>query len=87
MRKLPDRMPARKYQMGVSKRRPRNRFSTRLAGGERMLKVGDPVVYLPDGSRGTVVEVLGGLYHIVWEDHFSSWERADSLNKQEASPG
>lgn len=49
-----------------------------------MLKVGDRVVYVPDGSKGTVVEVLGGLYHIVWEDHFSSWERPESLRKQDA---
>ncbi|WP_164472900.1 hypothetical protein [Cohnella candidum] len=48
-----------------------------------MLKVGDRVVYVPDGSRGTVVEVLESLYHIVWEDHFSSWEKPESLRKQE----
>jgi hypothetical protein len=51
-----------------------------------MLKVGDPVVYVPDGSKGTVVEVQESLYHIVWEDHFSSWERQESLRKQEALP-
>lgn len=50
-----------------------------------MLKVGDAVIYVPDGSRGTVVEIAGGLYHIVWEDHFSSWERLDSLRKQESA--
>jgi hypothetical protein len=51
-----------------------------------MLKVGDRVVYVPDGSKGTIVEVLGSLYHIVWEDHFSSWEKPESLLKQESLP-
>lgn len=49
-----------------------------------MLKIGDFVIYVPDGSRGTVVEVAGGLYHVVWEDHFSSWERGESLRKQDS---
>jgi hypothetical protein len=52
-----------------------------------MLKVGDQVVYVPDGSKGVILEVQeDNLYHIVWEDHFSSWERAESLVKQEAFP-
>jgi uncharacterized protein RhaS with RHS repeats len=51
-----------------------------------MLKVGDQVIYVPDGSRGTILELQENLYHIVWEDHFSSWERAESLLKQEAFP-
>jgi hypothetical protein len=50
-----------------------------------MLKVGDAVVYVPDGSKGTIVEVSGGLYHVVWEDHVSSWERSAFLKKQETA--
>lgn len=49
-----------------------------------MLKIGDLVIYVPDGSRGTVVEIAGGLYHVVWEDHFSSWERGESLRKPDS---
>ena len=52
--------------------------------GTGMLKIGDCVVYVPDGSQGTIVEVADGLYHIVWEDHFSSWERRESLLKHDA---
>ncbi|WP_169306724.1 hypothetical protein [Cohnella pontilimi] len=51
-----------------------------------LLNVGDQVVYVPDGSKGIILEVQENLYHIVWEDHFSSWERGESLLKQEAPP-
>ncbi|WEK54835.1 MAG: hypothetical protein P0Y55_01790 [Candidatus Cohnella colombiensis] len=51
-----------------------------------MLKVGDYVVDTRDGSKGTIMEVQGNLYHIVWEDHFSSWEYGNTLRKQEAHP-
>jgi hypothetical protein len=52
----------------------------------RMLKVGDQVEFLPDGSKGIIMEIHGNLYHIVWEDHFSSWEYGETLRKQEALP-
>ncbi len=48
------------------------------------LKVGDHVLYVPDGSLGIIVEVQEDLYHIVWEDFFCSWERPESLQKKEA---
>lgn len=51
-----------------------------------MLKVGDSVEYVADGSKGTIVEIEGNLYHIVWDDHFSSWEQAEHLRKNEAFP-
>lgn len=52
----------------------------------RMLKVGDQVEFLADGSKGIIMEIHGNLYHIVWEDHFSSWEYGETLRKQEALP-
>ncbi|MFC4302118.1 hypothetical protein [Cohnella boryungensis] len=48
------------------------------------MKVGDHVVYVPDGTKGVIVEVQGDLYHIIWEDHFSSWEQGERLRKPEA---
>ncbi|MFC5699694.1 hypothetical protein ACFPVX_00250 [Cohnella faecalis] len=50
------------------------------------LRVGDAVEYVPDGSKGTIVEIEGNLYHIVWDDHFSSWERGEYLRKNDAVP-
>ncbi|WP_158602385.1 hypothetical protein [Cohnella endophytica] len=50
------------------------------------MKVGDQVVYLQDGTKGTIVEIQGNLYHIIWEDHFSSWEFEERLKIQEAYP-
>lgn len=54
--------------------------------GKGMLKIGDNVVYVKDGSKGIVMEVQENLYHIIWEDHFSSWEFGESLRKMEAYP-
>ncbi|WP_169733257.1 hypothetical protein [Cohnella panacarvi] len=51
-----------------------------------MLKIGDSVVYVKDGSKGVVMEVQENLYHVIWEDHFSSWEFGESLRKMEAYP-
>ncbi|WP_256758779.1 hypothetical protein [Cohnella sp. WQ 127256] len=50
------------------------------------MKVGDHVVYVQDGSKGIIMEVHGNLYHIVWEDHFSSWEYGERLTLVEAYP-
>jgi hypothetical protein len=50
------------------------------------MKVGDYVIFVPDGSKGIIMEIHDNLYHIVWEDHFSSWEYEDTLIKQEAYP-
>ncbi|WP_186445651.1 hypothetical protein [Paenibacillus cremeus] len=44
-----------------------------------MVKVGDCVVFLLDGVRGTVMEVKENLCCVIWEDHFTSWERAELL--------
>lgn len=52
----------------------------------RMLKIGDNVVYVRDGTKGVIMEIHGNLYHIIWEDHFSSWEYGESLRKLEAYP-
>lgn len=51
-----------------------------------MLKVGDGVEFLKDGTKGTIMEIQENLYHIIWEDHFSSWEFGESLRKLEAYP-
>ena len=51
-----------------------------------VMKVGDYVVYVPDGSKGIIIEIHDNLYHIVWEDHFSSWEYGETLRLQEAYP-
>lgn len=50
------------------------------------MKVGDQVVYVQDGTKGTIVEVHDNLYHIIWEDHFSSWEHGERIKLQEAYP-
>jgi len=83
MRELPNWLSASEHQMGVPERRARYRISTGMRV-RSMLKVGDHVVYVPDGSKGIVVEVVENLCHVVWEDHFSSWEKPDALKKQEA---
>ncbi|SDW94621.1 hypothetical protein SAMN05518855_100719 [Paenibacillus sp. CF384] len=46
-----------------------------------MFEVGDCVVFLLDGTRGTVMETGEGLYHVAWEDQFVSWEREELLEK------
>ncbi|WP_186438306.1 hypothetical protein [Cohnella terricola] len=48
------------------------------------MKVGDHVVYVQDGTKGVILEIHGNLYHIIWEDHFSSWELGERLKKMEA---
>jgi hypothetical protein len=47
-----------------------------------MLKIGDCVIFSPDGARGIILEIVDSLYHIVWEDHFVSWEKGELLIKQ-----
>jgi hypothetical protein len=47
------------------------------------MKIGDHVIFVPDGSKGIIMEIHENLYHIVWEDHFSSWEYGETLSKQE----
>jgi len=46
-----------------------------------MLKIGDHVIFVRDGARGMIMEINENLYHIIWEDHFASWERAELLRK------
>jgi hypothetical protein len=46
-----------------------------------MFKVGDYVIFVPDGTKGTVMEAADGRYHVVWEDHFTSWETVELLEK------
>jgi hypothetical protein len=47
----------------------------------RMLEIGDGVVFLQDGARGIILEIVDSLYHVIWEDHFVSWEKAELLEK------
>jgi len=54
-----------------------------MTGAEKRMKVGDHVIYIQDGTKGVIVEVHGNLYHIIWEDHFSSWENGERLQKTE----
>jgi hypothetical protein len=49
-----------------------------------MFQVGDFVIYSLDGSVGTVVEVEQGRCHVVWDDHFVSWEKNELLIKDES---
>ncbi|WP_308636833.1 hypothetical protein [Paenibacillus silvisoli] len=46
-----------------------------------MFEVGDFVVFLLDGTRGTIMEIADGLCHIAWEDQFVSWELIELLEK------
>jgi hypothetical protein len=50
------------------------------------MKIGDQVVYAQDGTKGIILEIHDNLYHIIWEDHFSSWEYAERLTVLEAYP-
>ncbi|MCD9020561.1 hypothetical protein [Cohnella silvisoli] len=50
------------------------------------MKIGDHVIFVQDGTKGIIMEIHENLYHIVWEDHFSSWEYGETLRKQEAYP-
>ncbi|MFB6367524.1 hypothetical protein ACFCP7_26460 [Paenibacillus elgii] len=47
-----------------------------------MFAVGDCVIFIPDGARGTVIAVNGSFCHIVWEDWFTSWEKSEELRKE-----
>jgi hypothetical protein len=46
-----------------------------------MLEIGDHVIFIRDGARGIILEIKENLYHIIWEDHFASWEREELLEK------
>jgi len=46
-----------------------------------MFRVGDRVVYIKDGAVGVIISIQEERYHIVWEDNFSSWEKAELLRK------
>lgn len=48
-----------------------------------MFTVGDTVVFALDGAKGIIIGVEGDLCHVMWEDTFISWEKADSLKKVE----
>ncbi|WP_202081143.1 hypothetical protein [Caldalkalibacillus salinus] len=39
-----------------------------------MYKIGDHVIYVRDGVRGVVMGVHERKCHVIWEDHFCSWE-------------
>lgn len=49
-----------------------------------MFLVGDLVIFTLDGSVGTVVEVEQDRCHVVWDDHFVSWEKNELLIKDES---
>ena len=51
-----------------------------------MFRVGDRVVYIKDGAVGVIISIQEDRYHIVWEDNFSSWEKAELLRKIGDSP-
>jgi hypothetical protein len=51
-----------------------------------MLKVGDCVIFSPDGTKGIIVEISDSAYHIVWEDHFASWEKGELLELITTNP-
>jgi hypothetical protein len=55
-------------------------------GGGHSMKVGDYVIFVQDGTKGIIMEIQGNLFHIIWEDHFSSWEYGETLRKEEAYP-
>jgi hypothetical protein len=50
-------------------------------------EIGDCVIFLPDGTIGTVVEMKEKMYHVVWEDHFVSWEKEELLGKANVNTG
>jgi len=49
-----------------------------------MFQVGDFVIYTLDGSVGTVIEVDQDRCHVVWDDHFVSWEKHELLIRDES---
>lgn len=49
-----------------------------------MFKIGDCVIFAPDGARGIVVEVDAHSCRVLWEDYFVSWEKKDLLRVDEA---
>jgi hypothetical protein len=52
-----------------------------------MLTVGDTVVFSRDGAKGIIIGIDGDLFHVMWEDTFISWEKAESLQKVEPPSG
>jgi hypothetical protein len=46
-----------------------------------MFVIGDHVIFTRDGTKGIVVEVQNNLCQVIWEDHFVSWEKSESLQK------
>ncbi|WP_176560392.1 hypothetical protein [Brevibacillus dissolubilis] len=46
-------------------------------------KIGDHVIYIRDGVRGTVLGITEGACQVVWEDQFVSWENVEMLQKIE----
>ncbi|XEC95140.1 hypothetical protein AB6A23_00695 [Paenibacillus tarimensis] len=46
-----------------------------------MFKIGDFVISLLDGTKGIILEIKDGRYHVIWEDHFSSWEKPETLQR------
>jgi hypothetical protein len=48
-----------------------------------VLEIGDHVVFIRDGARGIIMEIKENLYHVIWEDHFASWEKGELLEKIE----
>lgn len=83
MRKLPNRLPSPKYQMGISKRRPWHYFSIGVKG---VYQIGDHVVFLLDGAKGIVLGVKEESCHVLWEDSVCSWEKMDLLQNDDEAP-
>lgn len=78
MRQLQNRLSSSEYQMGIPERRPRDRLSI---GVKPMFEIGDCVVFSLDRARGIIMEANDDVYHVVWEDFFSSWEKGELLSK------
>lgn len=53
---------------------------------EEPFKIGDHVVFQHDGALGIVLNVRQHKCHVMWEDHFVSWETFELLKKKSATP-
>ncbi|HJV45555.1 MAG TPA: hypothetical protein VJ824_07495 [Bacillota bacterium] len=48
-----------------------------------MLKIGDCVTYILDGTKGIVIRLDGEMIYVLWEDYFASCEKNILLEKDE----
>lgn len=55
-----------------------------LDWGDPMFKIGDCVIYAPDGARGIVLKINQHACFVMWEDYFVSWERKELLQVDQA---